>query len=67
MVGTRWIGPALRELALPRRHRISVGAVHDILRDEMIPVPAPDAKLKDSDTLPVSGTDEDLAPAANLR
>jgi trk system potassium uptake protein len=62
-----WIGRTLRELALPRRYRISVIAVHDILRDEMIPVPAPDAKLKDSDTLLVAGADEDLSRAANVR
>lgn len=62
-----WIGQTLRELALPRRYRIAVIAVHDVLRDEMIPVPAPDAKLKDSDTLLVAGADEDLARAAMIR
>lgn len=63
----RWIGKTLRELALPRRYRISVIAVHDVLLDEMILVPAPDARLKDSDTLLVAGADEDLARAANVR
>lgn len=62
-----WIGRTLRELALPRRHRVQVIAVHDVLRDEMIPVPAADAKLKDSDTLLVAGTDEDLARASKVR
>jgi trk system potassium uptake protein TrkA len=62
-----WIGKSLRELELPRRHRISVVAVHDILQDEMIPVPNPDSPLKDSDTLLVSGKDEDLARAARIR
>jgi trk system potassium uptake protein len=62
-----WIGLTLRELALPRRFRISVIAVHDVLRDEMLAVPPPDAKLKDSDTLLVAGTDEDLARAAKVR
>jgi trk system potassium uptake protein TrkA len=61
-----WIGKSLRELELPRRHRISVVAVHDILQDEMIPVPNPDSLLKDSDTLLVSGKDEDLARAARI-
>jgi trk system potassium uptake protein len=61
-----WIGRTLRELALPRRYRIGVIAVHDILRDEMIPVPAPDAKLKDSDTLLIAGSDDDLARAAKV-
>ena len=62
-----WIGRTLRELALPRRFRIQVIAVHDVLRDEMIPVPPPDAKLKDSDTLLVAGIDDDLAAAAKVR
>ena len=62
-----WIGNTLRTLELPRQHRISVIAVHDILRDEMIPVPDPDAVLKESDTLLVAGTDEDLARAAKIR
>lgn len=61
-----WISHTLRELALPRRYRIAVVAVHDVLRDEIIPVPAPDAPLKESDTLLVAGKDEDLAAAAKV-
>ena len=61
-----WIGRSLRELELPRLYRISVVAVHDVLRDEMVPVPDPDSPLKDSDTLLVSGKDEDLARAARV-
>lgn len=66
-VPASWIGHTLRDLALPRAHRISVIAVHDILLDQMIPVPEPDAKLKESDTLLVAGSDEDLARAARVR
>ena len=62
-----WIGRTLRELALPRRYGISVLAVHDVLQDEMIPVPSPDAKLKDSDTLLIAGSNENLAAAAKVR
>lgn len=62
-----WIGRSLRELGLPRRYRISVLAVHDVLLDEMILVPEPDARLKESDTLVVAGADEDLAKAARVR
>ena len=62
-----WIGRSLRELALPRSYRIAVVAVHDVLRDEMIPVPDPDEPLKESDTLLVSGKDKDLARAARVR
>lgn len=59
-VPTEWIGHSLRQLALPRRYRISVIAVHDVLTDAMIPVPDPDAPLKDSDTLLVAGSEDDL-------
>lgn len=62
-----WIGRSLRELGLPRRYRISVLAVHDVLLDEMILVPEPDARLKESDTLVVAGSDKDLAKAARVR
>lgn len=59
-VPSEWIGHSLRQLALPRRYRISVIAVHDVLTDAMIPVPDPDAPLKDSDTLLVAGSEDDL-------
>jgi trk system potassium uptake protein TrkA len=65
-VPEKWIGRSLKELELPRRFRISVIAVHDVLTDEMIPVPDPQSPLKDSDTLLVAGKDEDLARAARL-
>ena len=59
-------GLSLRELQLPTKHRVSVIAVHDVLNDEMIPVPDPNAPLKDSDTLLVAGKDEDLQRAARV-
>lgn len=62
-----WVGRSLRDLQLPRRYRISVIAVHDILSDEMIPVPDPDAPLKESDTLLVAGDEESLGKVARLR
>ncbi len=62
-----WIGYSLRQLELPRRFRISVIAVHDVLRDEISAVPDPDAPLKESDTLLVAGRDPDLAHAARAR
>lgn len=40
---------------------------HDVLRDAMLPVLDPDARLKESDALLVAGTDEDLARAARIR
>jgi trk system potassium uptake protein TrkA len=62
-----WIGMSLRELELPRKFRISVVALHDVLQDQMVPVPDPDSPLKESDTLLVSGKDEDLARAARVQ
>lgn len=62
-----WIGQSLRKLMLPRRFRISVVAVHDMLHDQIIPVPDPDSPLKESDTLLISGHDKDLARAARVK
>jgi trk system potassium uptake protein len=62
-----WMGQSLRELRLPERYSVSVIAVHDVLTDEMAPVPDPDAPLKDSDTLLVAGRDEDLMRAAEVK
>ena len=59
-----WVGKSLRDLELPRRFRISVIAVHDVLTDDITPVPDPDAPLKESDTLLVAGRDEHLARVA---
>jgi trk system potassium uptake protein TrkA len=59
-----WIGKSLRRLELPKHYRITVVAVHDLLRDEIMPVPDPDAPLKDSDTLLILGRDADLARLA---
>lgn len=59
-----WVGRSLRDLKLPERYSVSVIALHDVLTDEMIPLPDPDALLKESDTLLVAGRDEDLAVAA---
>ena len=61
-----WIGKTLRELELPKRFRLSVIAVRDVLTDEITPVPNPDARLKESDTLLVAGREEALARAAKL-
>lgn len=62
-----WIGRSLRELALPRRFNVSVLAVRDYLSDRMVPVPDPDAPLKDSDTLLVAGHEKDLVRVARTK
>jgi len=56
-----WEGRTLRELDLRLNHHIQVIAVHDMLLDEVIPVPDPDRQLTASDTLIVSGKEKDLA------
>jgi trk system potassium uptake protein len=65
-VPDRWVGRSLRELELPKLQRISVVALHDVLTDEIMTVPDPDAPLKESDTLIVAGATEDLARVAKL-
>jgi trk system potassium uptake protein TrkA len=62
-----WVGHSLRELELPRQHRVSVIAVHDVLTDIMAPVPDPDAPLKESDTLLIAGREEHLVRAAQIK
>lgn len=62
-----WVARSLRQLQLPRRHGISVVAVHDMLSDSVQPVPDPDAPLKESDTLIVAGTEASLSRTAKLR
>jgi trk system potassium uptake protein TrkA len=61
-----WIGKSLLQLQLPQKFRISVIAVRDVLTDDVVPVPNPNAPLKESDTLLVAGKEEDLARAAKL-
>lgn len=65
-VPDEWEGMALRELDLRQRYRVQVLAVHDMLRDEMLPVPDPDRPLTESDTLIVAGAEADLARLARL-
>ena len=65
-VPDEWQGMALRELDLRQRYRVQVLAIHDMLRDEVVAVPDPDRPLMDSDTIIVSGTEEDLARLARL-
>jgi len=65
-VPDRWIGRTLRQLELPRKHRIAIVAIHDVLHDEIATVPDPDAPLKESDTLLVAGRDDDLGRMAQV-
>jgi trk system potassium uptake protein TrkA len=65
-VPVEWTGKSLRDLKLRRQYGIAVIALHDVLTDQMRPVPDPDEPLKESDTLLVAGKEEDLARVAQL-
>jgi trk system potassium uptake protein len=61
-----WRGRTLRQLELPRRHGVTVVAVHDFLTDSVKGIPDPDTTLKDSDGLLVAGTTEVLSRVAKI-
>lgn len=61
-----WRGKSLRELGLPQQYRAQVIAVHDMLRDVMIPAPDPDRALTESDTLLIAGDPAALEKLARL-
>lgn len=65
-VPNKWKGKTLRNLQLRPKFNVSVIAVHDVLTDTMYPVPDPDSPLKDSDTLLITGTTENLERVANI-
>ena len=66
-VPREWEGQTLRDLALTRRFRVSVVAVHDVLTDTTSAVPDPDAPLLDTHTLVVTGSEENLARVTEIR
>ena len=66
-IPVRWEGKTLRELKLPAQFRVSVVAVRDVLTDQLIPVPEPDAPLLDTQTLILTGDDASLARVAGIR
>ena len=61
-----WLGRNLRELELRRRFQVQVVALRDVLQDQWFPAPDPDRPLRDSDTLVISGREEDLSSVAAL-
>ena len=65
-VPDQWQGQSLRKLDLRQRYQVQVLAVHDMLRDEVLPVPDPDRVLTESDTIIVSGRETDLARLTRL-
>jgi len=65
-VPVRWEGKTLRALQLPTHYRVSVVAIHDVLMDQMIPVPDPDMPLLDTHTLVLTGSETNLARVARI-
>jgi trk system potassium uptake protein TrkA len=65
-VPASWVGRTLRQLELPRRFNVAVVAVRDVLADRYLPVPDPDAPLKESDALLVAGPDARLEKVARI-
>jgi trk system potassium uptake protein len=61
-----WTGHSLRQLRLPKQYGVSVVALHDVLMDTIVPVPDPDALLKESDTLLIAGRDDALERLARV-
>jgi trk system potassium uptake protein len=62
-----WLGRSLKDLDIRRRFNIGVIAVKDMLTGSIAGIPDPEALLKDSDTLFVSGAPSDLARVATIR
>jgi trk system potassium uptake protein len=62
-----WLGESLKALDIRRRFNIGVIAVKDMLTGSIAGIPDPDAPLKDSDTLFVSGAPADLARVATIK
>lgn len=62
-----WLGESLKNLDIRRRFNIGVVAVKDMLTGTIAGIPDPEAPLKDSDTLFVSGAPTDLARVATIR
>ena len=65
-VPPQWIGQSLRELELRIRYHVQIIALRDVLHDQWYPAPDPDRALTDSDTLVISGREEDLTLVAEL-
>jgi len=66
-VPDQWCGKTIRELALRQNYDVTIVAVHDVLKDRITGSPDPDAKLMDSDTILLAGTDEALERVARIK
>ncbi len=61
-----WLGKSLRELDLRARYQIQIIALRDLLHDQWFPAPDPGRPLTESDTLVISGREDDLTRVAQL-
>ncbi len=66
-VPEHWIGQRLRDLDLRGQFGITAVALHNVERNEMLPIPDLDVTLTENTTLLVAGTEEDLARAADTK
>lgn len=62
-----WVGKSLRQLELPRSYGVSVIAIRDYLADVVRIIPEPDALLKESDSVLLTGRGEDLERVAEVK
>lgn len=62
-----WQGKSLRDLDVRSRHELSVIAVHDVLTDAFHLPPDPDAPLKQSDTLLITGSAPALEKISEIK
>ncbi|MBL8891919.1 MAG: TrkA family potassium uptake protein [Planctomycetaceae bacterium] len=62
-----WEGKSLRQLRLRQEFDITVVALHDVLKDRIVPSPDPDSVLSDSDALFVAGSEDALAKIAKIK
>jgi trk system potassium uptake protein TrkA len=63
---TAWVGRSLRQLELPKKHRIMVLGVRDEGAETLETIPDPNRPLEPSQTLVVAGDDRALERVARL-
>jgi trk system potassium uptake protein TrkA len=61
-----WLGKSLRELDLRAKYHVQIIALRDLLHDQWFPAPDPGRPLTESDTLVISGREDDLMKVAQL-
>lgn len=62
-----FVGRTLVQLNIRQRYHVHVIAVRDVLKDELVLAPPPDAVLRDTDVLVVLGRTDDLEKIQKVR